>query len=66
MERKITIKTDNDEIFKADQAVKGFLKSHGKKLNNEEKKELGGLLRKRAKALSDVMGIHVGSIADDD
>lgn len=66
MERKITIKTDNDEIFKADQAVKSFLKSHGKKLNNDEKKELGGLLRKRAKALSDVMGIRVDSIADDD
>ena len=64
--RKIKIVTDNDELYNADQAVKSFIKNHGKKFNEDEHKELGHLLRNRAKALSKILGTEVGSVADDD
>lgn len=65
MRNVIRITTDNDAVYKADQAVKDFVKSHGKKLNESERKELGGLLKDRAKALSDVLGTKVDSVVDD-
>ena len=57
MSKKIKVTTNSDAVFNADQAVKSFVKSHGKKLSDDERNELGGLLRNRAKAMSDALGI---------
>lgn len=62
MDKKITISTDNDELYNANQAVKEFTESHSKNLSDDERIELGELLDKRAKALSDVLGVKVGSV----
>ncbi len=56
----------SDEVYEADQAVRRFLKSHKGKLNDSEHKELGNLLRNRAKALSEALGTKISSVADKD
>ena len=62
MERH-TVYTDNSALYDVQQEIKGFLKNHNKKLNDDERNELGELLNRRAKALSDALGVEVGSIA---
>lgn len=63
---KIKVTTDNDELYNADQAVRSFVKDHENDLNEDEHRELRHLLQDRAKALSNVLGIKISSIADDD
>lgn len=53
-----------DAFCKADQAIRAFTKSHKRPLTSEEHEELGELLRQRARKMSDLLGIHVASIAD--
>ena len=53
-----------DAFCKADQAIREFTKEHKAPLSEAEHEELGELLRERARRISDVLGVHVGSIAD--
>lgn len=55
---------DNDDLYNADQAVRKFTKEHKNPLSEEEHEELGDLLKTRARALSDALGVEVGSVAD--
>ena len=48
----------------AQKAISDYAGSHGKKLNETERKEFGELLKNRARAISDLLGVEVGSIAD--
>lgn len=59
------ITSDSEELYNADKAVKDFVKSHGRTLDEEEREELGNLLRNRADAISNVLGVKVASVADD-
>lgn len=61
--KKTHIVTDNSNLYDADQAVRSFLKEHGKNLTDEEHDELGELLNRRAAAISEVLGVEVGSLA---
>ena len=54
--------TDNSNLHDADKAVRDFLKGHGKNLTDEEHDELGELLNQRAEAISEVLGVEVGSV----
>jgi len=60
--KKTRIETDNSELFDVEEEIKEFTKKHKKDLNNEEHEELGKLLDRRAKAISDVLGVKVGSV----
>lgn len=62
--KKNTIYTDNDDLFEADQAIKKFTESHELELSDEEHEELAGLLDRRAEAISEVLGVRVGSIGN--
>lgn len=53
-----------DRYCEADKAVRDFTKSHKAPLSDAEHEELGELLRERARTMSDLLGVHVGSIAD--
>ena len=66
MGKKTIIYTDNDNLYNADQAVEQFIKTHGSKINDDERKELGELLKARARAMSEVLGVEVHSIAEKD
>lgn len=55
---------DNDDLYNADQAVKKFAREHKNLLSDEEHEELGGLLKARARAISDALGVEVSSVAD--
>lgn len=61
--KKTRIVTDNNDLYDADKAVKDFVKGHGKNLSDEEHDELGELLNRRAAAISDALGVDVGSVA---
>lgn len=58
------IYVDNDDLYNADQAVKAFTKKHKNPLNEEEREELGRLLKNRVRAISDALGVEVSSVAD--
>jgi hypothetical protein len=60
--KKPHIYTDNSDLFDVEEEIKRFLKDHKKELNNEEHDELGKLLDRRAKAISDVLGVEVSSV----
>ena len=49
---------------RADKAVRDFTREHKGPLTEAEHEELGELLRERARRISDVLGVHVGSVAD--
>lgn len=53
-----------DRYCEADRAVRNFTKTHKAPLSEAEHEELGELLRERARRMSDVLGVHVGSVAD--
>ena len=53
-----------DRYCEADRAVRDFTKSHKAPLSEAEHEELGELLRERARRMSDVLGVHIGSVAD--
>lgn len=53
-----------DAFSRADQAVRDFTREHKASLTDTEHEELGELLRERARRISDVLGVHVGSVAD--
>lgn len=55
---------DNDDLYNADQAVQKFGKEHKIPLSEEEREELGDLLKARARAFSDALGVEVSSVAD--
>lgn len=55
---------DNDDLYNADQAVKKFGKEHKIPLSEEEREELGDLLKTRARAFSDALGVEASSVAD--
>lgn len=58
------IYVDNDDLYNADQAIKRFGREHKIPLSDEEQEELGDLLKARARAISDILGIKVSSVAD--
>jgi hypothetical protein len=60
--KKTQIFTDNNNLYEADKAVKDFVKGLGKNLTDEERCKLGELLERRAAAISDVLGVKVGSV----
>ena len=60
--KKTQIFTDNSNLYDADKAVKDFVKGLGKNLTDDERDELGELLERRAAAISDVLGVKVGSV----
>lgn len=62
----IKVTTDSAEPYNADQAVRNFLKSHNKNLTDEERTQLGKLLKARAQAFSKVLGVEIGTVAKDD
>jgi small-conductance mechanosensitive channel len=66
MTRKFKVTTDNDELYNADKKIKSFVENHGKNLSDDERSELGELLDERARALSNVLGVKVGSITGND
>lgn len=53
-----------DAFCRADKAIRDFTKAHKAPLSDAEHEELGELLRERARRMSDVLGVHVSSIAD--
>ncbi len=55
---------DNDDLNNADKAVKKFGREHKIPLSDEEHEELSDLLKARARAISDALGVEVGSVAD--
>jgi len=58
-----TIYANNKDLFDVEQEIKGFIKSHKGKLDDDERDLLGKLLDQRARAISDVLGFTVGSVA---
>ncbi|MHC1735748.1 MAG: hypothetical protein AB9921_08800 [Erysipelotrichaceae bacterium] len=64
MKKQTTIYTDNSNLYDADQDVRAFVKAHKGELNEEERDTLGDLLDRRAAAISDVLGVKVGSVVD--
>jgi hypothetical protein len=60
--KKTQIFTDNSNLYDADKAVKDFVKEFGKNLTDDKRDELGELLERRAAAISDVLGVKVGSV----
>ena len=58
-----TVYTNNNDLFCVEQEIKGFIKSHKGKLDDDERGLLGKLLNQRAGAISDVLGFTVGSVA---
>lgn len=59
-------KYDGDDLYRIDQDIKSYSKSHKGKLNDDERAELGSKLNERAKALSDILGVKIHSICEDD
>ena len=55
-------KSKEERLYKANQAVKKFVKRN-KKLNERKHKKLSSLIDKRTKASSDVLGVKIGSIS---
>lgn len=52
--------------YEADRAVREFCDSHSEELSESEHRELRSLLNNRAAAMSEYLGVEVGSICDDD
>ena len=61
--KKTHLITENNDLFDAQDEIKDFLKEHKKKLTDEEHDDLGELLNRRAKAMSEVLGVEVSSVA---
>lgn len=59
----ITIKSD--EAYLADKAVRDFCKSHKRGLNESEAEMLHILLRNRAEAISNALGVDVHCICEE-
>ena len=53
-----------DAFCEADRAIRDYTRKHKAPLTAEEHKELGALLQERAKRMSELLGVHVSSIAD--
>jgi hypothetical protein len=63
MEKK---KYNGDDLYRINQEIKNYGKSHKGLLNDDETSELGSMLNERAKAISDCLGVEVHSICEDD
>lgn len=59
-------KYDGDDLYRINQGIKDYCKSHKGKLNEKEHAELGSMLNERAKAISDILGVKIHSISEDD
>lgn len=58
------IYVDSEDLYNADQAVRKFAKEHKPPLSEEEHGELVGLLKNRARAMSDALGVEVSALVD--
>lgn len=58
-------KSSAEKLFNADKAVRRFAKGK-KSLTSREHKKMRGLLKKRAKAMSEVCGVKISSISGKD
>ena len=59
-------KYNGDDLYRIDQDIQSFTKSHKGNLNDEDREELRTKLNERAKAISDVLGVKVHSVCEDD
>lgn len=57
-------KMNGDDLYRIDQSVKAFCKTHKGELTKREHRKLRKLLNKRAAALSDCLGVTVHSICE--
>ena len=63
--KKKTIITDNNELFEVNKKIEELTKKYKPgKMPEKEKGILRDLLNRRAKALSDVLGVDVHSICE--
>ncbi len=62
MDGEYIIHTNNTEIHEIDKKISDFSKKHKLPLSEKERHELGELLNKRAKVLSDILGVKIGSV----
>lgn len=61
--REKKYKKSSNNLFKVQDEIKSFQKTHKGKLNERDRAKIGKLLNRRAKAMSGVLGVEVGSIA---
>lgn len=59
-------KYNGDDLARIDKEIRAFSKSHKGELSDGEHKELCSMLKKRAHAMSDVLGVPIHSICEDD
>lgn len=59
-------KYDEADLYTIEQDISSYCKSHKGKLNDDERTELGSKLNERAKAMSDVLGVKIHSICEDE
>ena len=67
--KELKLRDDPDALERlanAQSAIDEYSSSHPGRFSEEEHREFGALLRERAAALSEALGLKIHSIADDD
>lgn len=59
-------KYDGDDLYQIDQSVRSFCDAHPDELDDNEHDELQAMLEERARAISDILGVTVHSVCEDD
>ena len=59
-------KYDGDDLYQIDQSVQSFCDNHSDELDDNEHDELRAMLKERARAISDILGVKVHSVCEDD